>query len=44
MLDAYAGAVLGFAGALVHAHFENKQRENGILPEVAQISPAARKL
>jgi membrane-associated phospholipid phosphatase len=44
MLDACAGAVLGLAGAWVHARFESKQRENGILPALPQISPAVRKL
>jgi membrane-associated phospholipid phosphatase len=44
MLDAYAGAMLGFTGALVHAHFENKQRENETAPAFGQITPAARKL
>jgi len=47
-LDACAGAVLGFASALVQARFEKYQGLPVALPstppELAQISPAARKL
>lgn len=44
MLDAYAGALLGFVGATAQAYCENRFRENAAVPEFAQINPAARKL
>jgi len=44
MLDAYAGAVLGLIGAAAQAYFENKYHKNEAVAELAQISPATRKL
>jgi len=44
VLDAFAGAVLGYAGGFVHARFDVEQRAEAVLPELAQIRPAARKL
>jgi membrane-associated phospholipid phosphatase len=44
MLDACAGVVLGFVGATAQAYCENRFCETEAVPELAQISPAARKL
>ena len=48
MLDAYAGAALGFIGAAVQARLEKCRREKNpslpVSPKLAQISPEARKL
>jgi PAP2 superfamily len=44
MLDACAGAVLGFIGAAAQAYCENRYRENEAVPELVQINPATRKL
>jgi membrane-associated phospholipid phosphatase len=44
LLDAIAGAVLGFAGAAMLFRVEARRRESAVASDLAQISPAARKL